>query len=427
MNGFTHSCHHPSAHKIPLIEIKQSPKALHNTKYKKEQRLKMLNGIRPDECNYCWNIEDLPGNHISDRVYKSTDMNWSVPYLDKIKEIGSEKDINPTYLEVAFENTCNFKCAYCSPDISSKWMEEIKQHGSYPTSWSTGSLKWLKETGKMPIPQREYNPYIEAFWNWWPELYQDLKTFRITGGEPLLSKNTWKILEYIKNNPRKDFNLAINTNMNVPKQFIQKLIEYYSDISPNIKSFEIYTSCEATGPAAEYIRFGMNYNQFMNNIRHYLLETGPNSRINFMVTFNALSITTFEDFLKDIWQLRVDFNPNDAMNRIPIMISYLRWPPFMSMKILSDEIKKKYCNKYQEYVNAHTRTTSPNKAGRFYLEEIDQLDRLCEFMMGEPDDIVRDRQDFAIYFDEYDRRRETNFEETFPELLEFIQACRIVV
>ena len=40
----------------------------------------------------------------------------------------------------------------------------------------------------MPIPQREPNPYTDAFWKWWPELYRDLHTFRITGGEPLLQK-----------------------------------------------------------------------------------------------------------------------------------------------------------------------------------------------------------------------------------------------
>ena len=29
--GTTHSCHHPASHKIPLVELKRSPSALHNT------------------------------------------------------------------------------------------------------------------------------------------------------------------------------------------------------------------------------------------------------------------------------------------------------------------------------------------------------------------------------------------------------------
>jgi len=34
-NGMTHSCHHPTTHKIPLTEIANDPKALHNTNFKK--------------------------------------------------------------------------------------------------------------------------------------------------------------------------------------------------------------------------------------------------------------------------------------------------------------------------------------------------------------------------------------------------------
>ena len=33
--GQTTSCHHPQPHKIPLRELERSPKALHNTQYKK--------------------------------------------------------------------------------------------------------------------------------------------------------------------------------------------------------------------------------------------------------------------------------------------------------------------------------------------------------------------------------------------------------
>ena len=37
-NGHTHSCHHPSPHKVPLNELQANPSALHNTNHKKEQR-----------------------------------------------------------------------------------------------------------------------------------------------------------------------------------------------------------------------------------------------------------------------------------------------------------------------------------------------------------------------------------------------------
>ena len=57
--GLNNSCYHPPLHRIPVQEIKRNPGALHNTEHKKQQRKLMLQGERPGECQYCWNMEDL--------------------------------------------------------------------------------------------------------------------------------------------------------------------------------------------------------------------------------------------------------------------------------------------------------------------------------------------------------------------------------
>ena len=98
-NGTTHSCHHPDRHQIPIDELQQSPAALHNTQFKMQQRNKMLEGIRPKECEYCWKIEDLKGNHLSDRYIKSSDP-WAYPSLEKIAAMPWDQPVAPTYLEV---------------------------------------------------------------------------------------------------------------------------------------------------------------------------------------------------------------------------------------------------------------------------------------------------------------------------------------
>jgi organic radical activating enzyme len=412
-NGHTHSCHHPAPHKIPLEELAGNASALHNTNHKKQARAEMLNGERPAECQYCWNIEDLPGEHLSDRTYKSTTP-WSMPFLDRIKDAGAAGDIDPTYVEVAFDTTCNFKCAYCSPEVSSKWMEEIEQHGYYPVSVGLGDPNWLERSGKMPIPQREHNPYIEAFWQWWPTVRDKLHTFRITGGEPLLSKHTWRLLDDIDARPRPDLSLAINTNMGVPEVFIDKLIDYQQRLAPKLRRFDIFTSAEASGPQADYVRFGMCYPTFMQNIRRVLRET--NAFVHFMTTFNALSITTFEQFLLDIFELRCQFNPAESFNRVPIMINYLRWPPYLDVRLLPLALRQQAAPRFHHLMMQRTRRTSPNPCGRFYLEEIDQIARLGKFMLSELPEVERYRQDFAKYIIEYDRRRGTDFKKTFPDL-----------
>jgi len=434
-NGYQNSCHHPSQHKVRLKDIKNNPSGLHNTPKKKAYRLMMLNDERPDECDYCWNIEDLPGDHISDRVYKTTDVNWSVPHLDAIKKAGYDKDINPSYLEISFSNVCNFKCAYCSPDISSQWVDEIRKHGPYPTSNKTGDLEYLKKIGKFPIHHTEHNPYVEAFWKWWPELYPTLDTFRITGGEPLLAKETWTVLDYIEQNPRPDLNLAINTNMGVPKKTIARLVNYYKRLEGKVKTFEIYTSCEANGSAAEYIRYGMKFNEFIENVDGFLKATGPNSRVNFMITFNILSIPSFQQFLEWIFVLRQRHNETDAMNRVPMMIAYLRYPPFLSMRIADRTTRLHFAKAIKEYVNEHV-NPEPSKllvrdgkiitpqTGRFYLEEIDQVNRLCDFMLTNMgSELYRNQKDFGLFIQEYDKRRGTDFNSTFPTLSKFYEEC----
>jgi len=95
--GRTHSCHHPDTHVIPLSELKRNPSALHNTKYKKELRREMLQGLRPTECDYCWKVEDN-SNEFSDRTFKSAE-EWALPHFDEIIYLESIKDPNVKYFE----------------------------------------------------------------------------------------------------------------------------------------------------------------------------------------------------------------------------------------------------------------------------------------------------------------------------------------
>ena len=156
--GHNHSCHHPRTHAISTAEIARNPSALHNTRYKKLRRKEMLNGSRPVECDYCWGVEDN-SDLFSDRIFKSSE-DWSRPYMQEIKALDWRDDYNPKYVEVAFSNACNFKCSYCSPAYSSKWMEEIQEFGAYPTPDRFNDLQYLVDEHKMPLKHSELNPHF---------------------------------------------------------------------------------------------------------------------------------------------------------------------------------------------------------------------------------------------------------------------------
>ena len=233
-NGYNHSCHHPSPHKIPVAEVVQNPAALHNSNFKKQQRIKMINGERPSECDYCWRIEDQGKDHFSDRHYKTSDW-WAWDKVDVIATSDPTEDVYPTYLEVSFSNACNFACAYCSPEISSTWMKDIESNGEYPVQFGSHSLDYLRETEKFPYKHSDSNPYVDAFWDWFPDALPHLKVFRITGGEPTMSKDVWKVLDYIYENAQPELSIAINSNLGTDPRLIQKLID-------SVNSCLLYTS-----------------------------------------------------------------------------------------------------------------------------------------------------------------------------------------
>ena len=426
-NGHTHSCHHPRTHKIKLSELKDNPSALHNTLYKKKQRKKMLSGKRPEECDYCWNVEDN-SNEFSDRIYKSNS-EWSAPHYDKIiKNIDGKpyhldwrENYNPSYVEVVFSSACNLKCSYCAPHISTKWMEEIEKHGHYPTSTKFNNLQHLKNVKAIPIPQREPNPYVDAFWKWWPDLYRDLHTFRITGGEPLLSKDTFKVLDSIieEENPNRELVLSINTNMMVPDDLIDKFIEKVNIITKEkkVKEFQVFTSVDTWGKDAEYIRNGLIFDKFWNNCNKFLREC-PIPSLTFMVTYNALSVFNFDKFIEGVYELKSNYlneyricPPHSSI----IDISYLRYPTHQTVKVLPRET----WSLIRKQVNLMKKLQRDDKGVEYFTDmEISKLERIFDWLRSKNDrkQLLRDKKDFGIFFREHDKRRNTNFLETFPLL-----------
>jgi len=424
-NGMNHSCHHPPTHKIPVEEVIKNPKALHNTQHKKKRMQQMLNGERPSECDYCWRVEDMGDKYFSDRIYKSN-VSWSQPYIYDVLEKGTD-DIEPTYLEISFSNVCNLKCAYCSPDLSSKWYEEIKQHGHYPTWFKHNNFEAQKQIGRMPIPHKDPNPYVDAFWKWWPELYPSLHTLRLTGGEPLMSKDCWRVLEAIREEPRENLTLAINTNLDVADDQIDRLIEILQEIGPKLKEIQIFTSGEATGSAAEYTRYGLNYDRWYKNCQKVLdaLYGKFNLIFAFMTTVNILSAGTFDDFFIDVLKLRDKYvGDMKEGNAIPCMTNYLRYPNFLAICNLDDETKKMVEEKLRSLIENY-KVGVKQGTGVLWEDEVNQIERLINFMNTNTlGNIEMNRSDFHKYVDEYDQRRQTNFWETFPYLHQYYSICK---
>lgn len=422
MNGTTHSCYLPPVHPIPLNEVTSNPGALHNTSEKKQQRKMMKEGKRPKGCHMCWAIEDLPGGErISDRILRGSE-SWTTPYFNKLKEIKWNEDVYPTYLEVSFNPVCNFKCSYCSPHVSTAWHQEIRKNGPYALSKHIHQdIRSLRTMGWMPIEDEDMNPYVDAFWKWWPEAYKHLHVFRITGGEPLLSKNTFKTLDWVEEHPNEKLELEVNTNMGIPKKITEKFIVQAERIMQDkkIRRFGVHTSCDNYGPRAEYIRNGMNFQLFRENVDEYLSRI-PNGELSFMCTFNALSVDGFKDFLDYILELRAKHSRPDRF--INLDIPHLTGPEHLSVRILT----KDYETRIEDLISyMKSKVGSDRATSTFRPMEVEKLTRILEWMRAHTNEDEKNhwRRDFYLYFSEHDRRRNTDFLKTFPGMEEFWHHC----
>jgi hypothetical protein len=308
-------------------------------------------------------------------------------------------------------------------------VEEIERFGPYPTKHNFNNLTWIKQQNQMPIPNNQDNPYVDAFWEWFPTMYKELKYFRITGGEPLLNKNTFKVLDYIINNPNPNLEVAINTNMNPPTELFDKFLEKAKIIIDGklLKNFKLFTSAEAHGKQSEYIRFGMDYNLWLENI-HKTYQTIPSMQFTIMSTYNVLSSTTYTQFLQDVLDIKQKYG-TPTYNPMLLDIPYLRYPEHQSVFIMDEEqlnmLKEQVTFMYKNLENKDW----PDTINRgFFVNEAEKLKRIytmVEHSIKNPTEYTeQNRKDFAVFVLEHDKRRGTNFSETFPELSDFLRKCK---
>jgi organic radical activating enzyme len=405
-SGQTTSCHHPLPHAINVSELATNPKALHNTQKKKSEREQMQKGERPSGCEYCWKIEDMGKDAISDRVYKT--VIYEDKDLDAAFRTPPEQDVDLQTLEIAFDRTCQFACSYCNPAFSSTWVKDIKQHGPYANLVSDGRNHFTHAHDSSQLYKfGETNPYVDAFHSWWDStLHKTLKELRITGGEPLMSGETWKLIEWFKTNKGKSSTrLAINSNLGTQVD-IDRLLDAINDVQ-----VDLYTSNESMGLHAEYIRDGLNFDDWANNVER-LLDSGKFRGLHVMCTINALCLDSLDSFLEMVHNWKLEYG-KDAIN---FSLNILRFPSFQSALVLPDAIRFDYCCKLQRWYDDHSET------GTLHEYELNQLQRLIDYLntvktphAGAAEQATL-QQDFKQFFMQYDQRRGKDFCTTFPEL-----------
>jgi organic radical activating enzyme len=408
-SGMTTSCHHPLPHRVSEEAVRANYKALANTAIRKKERAEMQAGIRCNGCDYCWRIEDLGTDQISDRVYKT--VLYDEELLDVAYNSNSDDDFDLRYLEISFDRTCNLACSYCNPAFSTTWVKDIKNNGPYELLATDAQDHYTHAHGNAgKYDHDDNNPYVEAFFKWWEaELHQTLTYFRLTGGEPLMSKHTWKLLQWFEDHKRDDLYFAINSNLISKPELIDKLIT----ASKNISDFNVYTSCESVGARAEYIRDGFEWDTWTNNFD--TLANEPGIKLHSMCTIGAISLGGLVEYLDWCLVQKAKYNKDTPTFTLNIQ----RFPKCQNPLVLPMHIRKAYADQLTQWL------TKAKSTQLLHDMEVEQTKRLIDYLddannqLGDMITQVNLQKDFKSYYTQFDARRDKNFTETFPELAEW--------
>ena len=414
-SGQTTSCHHPPAHLVDIDKVRSNPRLLHNTDQKKEDRRKMILGERPPGCEYCWKIEDMGSDAVSDRVYKSKI--YPIKALHEAYNAPAVTDINLRTLEIAFDRTCQFACSYCNPAFSTTWVNDIRHNGPYNNLVSDGRNHFTHTHDSAQLFKiTEDNPYVDAFFAWWEsDLHHTLQELRITGGEPLMSAHTWRLIDWFKTNQGKSSTrLAINSNLGTDVD-IDRLLASTANMA-----IDVYTSNEAISIQAEYIRDGLVWDDWANNVER-LLDSGQFRGIHVMCTINALCLSTLDQLLECIMNWKLEY----GKEAISFTLNILRFPSFQSPLVLPDAQRTVYRQRLVTWL-AHWADSE------FIQEhEINHTQRLIDYLdvvktpHSDAFEMPKLLNDFKQFYTQYDQRRDKDFGTAFPELKEWYDSIQV--
>lgn len=399
-HGNSNSCHHPIPHKIPE-HLLHNPAVLHNTPHKLQMQQLMLEGHRPDECHMCWHIEDSAHDAVSDRLVKS--QQWQ----EHIADLTVDPDYVPPMIEVVFDNYCNLSCSYCDSGQSSSWATMIHNN---PLHLETDQRHLYSKIHFSPGAVN--SKYLDAWLKWWPTIKDRVSTIKVSGGEPLISKNFWRFAQSMESASGLEF--AINSNFSVSQNYIKKL----ADLAGNFNSISVAASVDATGPIAEYARQGLDYTRFVDNVEYWCAHTPANCSIYLQSTVNILNVWG----LIDKFDLHVQLRQRYPDRVKELYCTVVRSPEFQSIGILPAHIKWKLHTQMQDWVDKNQHHLTDN--------ELIYINKIIGYLVNSPEPMhnFTNRQleiDFVKFLQYYDKSSKHKYQDVYP--VEFVEWINTIV
>jgi len=389
-SGITRSCHRTAESELTSENFFD----FHNTPLKLSDRKMMLEGKWPEtNCSYCREIEEVGG--FSDRMRQQT-----IPNLTPVELDGDPEAIiiSPSIVEVYFNNACNLGCLYCSASLSSTIETENREFGNFESH----GIKII------PTPNH-FKDLVPLFWQWFPDGFIKVKRLHVLGGEPFYQKEFDKLLDMIEKYPNPDCELNIVTNLMVPKKRIEEFVDRFKKLlaARKLKRVDITCSIDCWGIEQEYVRWGLNLDSWEENFK--LLLDNKWLYLNINQTISALTIKTMPTLLAKLANWRKDRQIGQWFSSVTPGPSYLKG------EILG---KEEFASTAEEILKLMPMITDEDKSAYQYIDGI-----LKQILATEQN--LEEITKLLVYLNEKDRRRNTNWRQTFPWLIKYEALCGI--
>jgi radical SAM protein with 4Fe4S-binding SPASM domain len=269
-------------HELELGNLKGSSlKEVWNNDETKTIRLKLLNGEVAEGCTRCNLMSEVSESHSSRanfnfRFFKDYDK-YSIDAVKSTEPDGTVPEHMLHYMDVRFNNLCNFKCRTCSPHFSTSWI--IDHRKLNPGK----NINITKDNAFQYPGDSEYHAFNEML----PHL-PSIRQVYFAGGEPLIQKQHYETLQKLVELNNTECNIVYNTNLSKLKLQGHDVIEYWK----KFKHVSVLASIDGSYEKAEYWRSGTVWEDIVNNAKS-IKQDAPHVKLHISYTLswpNAFNI-----------------------------------------------------------------------------------------------------------------------------------------
>jgi sulfatase maturation enzyme AslB (radical SAM superfamily) len=285
-------------------------------------RRSIENKERSPACSTCWALEDRGLK--SERQIHNETMDYLLDLnLDNIENASITKGFQPVKIKIATSNLCNGQCVTCNSSLSSSWAALEGKSSRY----------------------RSFN-INELGINW-----KEIVSLSFVGGEPLLEKQNFTVLETLIAEGNTNCFISFVTNGSV------ELSEHQIEILSQFPKLNMCVSIDGVGNSFEYMRFPLQWNRLLTNIGLFkdICEVSVSCMIS---NLNIYYYSQFVDFFKD--------------NNINYLCKQVEDPAIFSPGNLPDQAKDMVRNNNTKYMSE---VDSFLSTGTYSVEKFDRLKR----------------------------------------------------